>query len=110
MLIREAAATLRVVPIHKTIGGQSLYVREPTAYDHDWANKIQEERQSEGTLFPRLVAVALLCDEEGNRLLPEGTEPDELLDWPVSLLNEIVKAYAIASGQDDHPGNSETAQ
>lgn len=76
----------------KALGGQKIYVRDPSSADVDaWRMHCNRHQSGDAPLAAKLVQL-LLCDEDGERIIPQTDEAlAKLADGDPKAIDEIAK-------------------
>lgn len=75
----------------KALGGRKVYVRNPSSYDVDSWRMYCSRNQAGGTLAAKLVQL-LLCDDRGERTVPQTDEAlRQLAESDPRAIDEIAK-------------------
>lgn len=76
----------------KSLGGKTVYVRDPSSADVDaWRMHCNRHQSGDAPLAAKLVQL-LLCDEEGERIVPQTEEAlAKLADGDPRAIDEIAK-------------------
>ena len=76
----------------KAWGDRKIYVRNPSSADVDqWRMWCSRHQAGDAPLAARLVQI-MLCDENGERIIPDGQESlDALADGRPDAIDEIAK-------------------
>lgn len=76
----------------KALGGQKIYVRDPSSADVDaWRMHCSKHQGGTAPLAAKLVQL-LLCDEDGERVVPQTDEAlAKLADGDPRAIDEIAK-------------------
>lgn len=76
----------------RALGGKKIYVREPSSADVDaWRMHCSRHQSGDAPLAAKLVQL-LLCDEEGEQIVPQTAEAlAKLADGDPKTIDEIAK-------------------
>lgn len=89
--ILELAKTRKpAIPFHVKAWGRDVFVRDPSSADADaWAYYAFRNKDREVPFAAKLAQI-MLCDEEGNRVVPQTDDALEALaDLPPAGLREL---------------------
>jgi hypothetical protein len=76
----------------RALGGKKVYIRDPSSADVDaWRMHCSRHQSGDSPLAAKLVQL-LLCDEEGERIVPQTEEAlAKLADGDPKAIDEIAK-------------------